>query len=341
MFRTLLSKQSIFVLTVCFSLFTTGVVAVFSSNFLVLLFVFVAPLMYSGLQVRHTEQAYDTPKEEHFARNDAMVFWKFLTGGVILLSVVAMTTDGLLVFISGLLLLGSSTVPMRAIHYWLYRPYNSIEFGFREVLPASQYWMGMFVLLWNAQRAQYTYTQQIWYWFAAKRADKLLERLPSSSPYAKRQVANQYRTALYDHSQTGNQVNTRSTFERLLKNLSQLVCQKCYQEKPVGDLYLLTDGGVLTEAYCIECLHHQKDRAGAESSSTASSRQTVTETPTDELQHALEVFNFAKDTTTLSEEQLETRYRELVKETHPDTGGSSKAFTEVKNAYDTLQEYYT
>lgn len=61
-------------------------------------------------------------------------------------------------------------------------------------------------------------------------------------------------------------------------------------------------------------------------------------TTLEEIQHAHEVlglFPYAKDS------DLRTSYRRLARKTHPDAGGSAKAFREVQEAFELLSDPYT
>lgn len=330
-----LTKQSIYYITVLYSGILTLFTVLVTQNFFLLVLVFLVPCIYSGLQLRQSDLSSITPQEKRLAKHTPMVFWKYLTGGVIVLSLVTITTDALLVFVVGLGLLCVSSIPMRVLHHWFYHPYTQIEFGFREVLPSSKHWIGMFVALWNANNARHTYIQQIWYWIAAKRSETLLSSLPNTR-YANHTTAEQYNSILHDHSQTGKRSESQAVFSELLELLSELYCQSCGSSKPVEDLYLLTEDGVVSEAYCIDCLHTNSQKTSGSNSNQSQSSNGTTENQ--DLQHALNIFNFT-DITTVSSDDLTERYRSLVKEVHPDTGGSEDAFTEVQEAYEVLQEY--
>lgn len=214
--------------------------------------------------------------------------------------------------------------------------YTTIEFGFREKLPNNRLWKSATVFLSLHQNAFNNYTRVIWRQFALGRFAELSQQ--ESTTYSNTEIAQRYERALHE-TPIGAAVSD-TVLSNILDEFTQQPCSQCGRRTAVSDMYFITNNGEVNHAYCFPCL----DDITPGDTNYASERQheqhqqetTETEITDSDIQFALDVFDF-ESVDAITAEELRSRYRTKVQETHPDSGGSADEFKLVKEAHTKLQ----
>lgn len=285
----------------------------------------------------------DSYTEENLVTIPRRVFTVFTGIFMSILSLTIVFQSSRLTILWLVILYGATIIPFFLLRYEVGDSYSEIEFGFRAILPENELWKSATVLLYNGETAENTVSKFFWYALAHQRFIGLVDELDPTQKYSNHTIAKAYREATDVSLTDGDLVPDEYEFGPIFESFTNQVCIRCEQSKPVSDLYLLTDDGVLSEAFCSSCIEDthsttQESVTQGEQVSELGEEKTTNES----FEFALQVFDYSHtEFEEITPEELRSRYRELVQENHPDTGGDEDEFKLVVSAYEELEEQVT
>lgn len=235
---------------------------------------------------------------------------------------------------------GATIIPFFLLRYEIGDSYSEIEFGFRAILPENELWKSATVFLYNGETSKNSVSKFFWYTLAHQRFIALVDSLDPTQPYSNHTIAKAYREATHVSLTNGQLIPDEYDFGPIFESFTNQVCSRCKQSKPVSDLYLLTDNSILSEAFCSSCIENTRSTTRESVTQGKQVSELGGDNVTDEsLDFALQVFDYSQaEFEDITPEELRSRYRELVQDSHPDTGGDEDEFKLVVSAYEELEE---